>query len=184
MSATIDALKHRILVLSTPTSVPLSKDRDTESGVPIDTAVMEVPDVLPGGIVGPRGRDNTGRVRIRRSGLPAIHQPGAGQQEFTTRKEHAYPFPVPPQLHRTGFTALLTNAGPQFDSGSFAFSAHGLAFDNYSTVWLYLPGLSIYIPPNCVRLAQPLPAGVQKIAVVAEAPPGVVQPALTANGGF
>lgn len=173
-----------LTVVSLPTSVPTDIATDEESGVVIDTALTEVPDVMPGGIVGPRGRDHTGRVKVRHVGLPAVAQPGAGQQEFTLPKDKGWPFPTPPQQHRIGPVTLVANTGVQFDGASFGFPAQGVVFDNYSNIWLYLANLAIYVPPNCVRLSQPLPNAVSKIIVVAEAPPGIVQPALTAGTVF
>lgn len=184
MSATMNALRNRIKVLSLPGSVPPNPEHDTEGGEVIDTANTEVPINLPGGIVGPQGRDWTGRVKVRHVAMPPAQQPGAGQQEFTLPKEKAWPFPVPPQQHRVGPVTLLTNAGVQFDGASFSFPAQGVVFDNYSNIWLYLANLAIYVPPNCVRQSSPLPNAVTKIIVVAEAPPGIVQPALTANTIF
>lgn len=105
---------------------------------------------------------------------------------------YVYPLPVPVsrQVERTALEGeradvfrLIQNAAGTADLDTqLGFLARSVRCDNYTTRWLYIADLDMYVPPRCFGMISSISAGTQKVRVVQEAPPGgVAAGAITAG---
>lgn len=127
---------------------------------------------------GGRGRDAQGRpVAIpagRGPAPPNVQDPIEKDQELPRR---------PPKNAKYVNVQLNTNTGEKMDD-DLGFPCRGLIVDNYSSVWIFVSGADVYIPPFSVRWHLPIYQASSSLRVLASAPQGYTQPALTAGGTF
>lgn len=130
------------------------------------------------------------RIFGKRSTPPGERDDRGGRGQETERQnveeelEYIYPIPVPPtrQVPRTELEGdradtfrLEQNAGGTAAlDAQLGFLARSVRVDNYTTRWLYVADLDMYVPPRCFGMISSIVAGTQKVRVIQEAPPGGV----------
>lgn len=129
------------------------------------------------GIMGPRGKWNPAYPGLHEDqlpGLPPVLAPFKPLDQMAKEKAHPR---VPPQLTRIVDFVVTVNSGRLIDRDA-GHPIMTIQIDNYTKIWLYVPGAGKYIMPYCLGVQIPMFTAPSKIEIDAAAPPGITQPAV------